>query len=155
MAHPLSLITIPPEICRLVLGSLSARDMTALRLVSRQYYEYFTSEDLCHFAQKLYFPLSSEASKAERTRKDFDAAYLRSQRWKQGRPSHVEIIDEVASGSTSLSNGFLVDPEAGLLAYQRYIDFPSLILLLEPLLTSFVSKKSGRYRPQEPRQHRR
>lgn len=119
---PPSIITIPPEICQLVLKSLSSRDITTLRLVSRDYYDYFTSEDLCHFAQKLYFPLSSEAGKPQRSRKDFDATYLRSQRWKKGRPSHVEIIDKVAFGSTSLSNGFLVDSEAGLLAYQRYSD---------------------------------
>lgn len=125
---PPSIITIPPEICRLVLKSLSSRDLTTLRLVSRDYHNYFTSEDLCHFAQKLYFPLSTEASKQERSRKDFDGTYLRSQRWKKGRPSHVEIIDKVAFGSTSLSNGFLVDSEAGLLAYQRYGDLSFLLV---------------------------
>lgn len=110
----------------MVLESLSSSDLTALRLVSRSYYNYFTGEDLCSFAQKLYFPLSSEARKVKRTRKDFDASYLRSQRWKHGRPSHVEVIDEVAAGLTSASNGFLVDPEAGLLAYQQYDLFPLL-----------------------------
>lgn len=153
---PLSIITIPPEICRLVLKSLSSRDITTLRLVSRDYYNYFTSEDLCHFAQKLYFPLSSEAGKPERSRKDFDATYLRSQRWKQGRPSHVEIIDKVAFGSTSLSNGFLVDSEAGLLAYQRYSDLsPIFLLVLEPLLTSLPSKNSRCYCSQGLGLHRR
>lgn len=134
---PHSIITIPPEICRLILRLLSSRDLTTLRQVSRQHYDYFTSEDLCHFAQKLYFPLSSEASKPECSRKDFDATYLRSQRWKQGRPSHVEIIDKVAFGSTSLSNGFLVDSEAGLLAYQRYSD-PSLRLLARARVSSDI-----------------
>lgn len=119
-AQPVSLITIPPELCRFVLESLSSQDLVALRLVSWGFYNYFTSEEVCHFAHRLYFPLSSESSKSIRTRGDFDAAYSRSLRWKQGRPTHIEVIDEVASASTSLSNGFLVGRDQSLLAYQRY-----------------------------------
>ncbi|CAZ86403.1 unnamed protein product [Tuber melanosporum] len=114
-----TLVTIPPELCRFVLESLSSRDVIALRLVSRAFYNYFTSEEVCHYAHKLYFPLSSECSKMRRTRKDFDAAYFRSMNWKQGRPSRVEIIEKVARASTSLTNGFLVDSTQNLLIYQR------------------------------------
>ncbi|RPA98623.1 hypothetical protein L873DRAFT_1835858 [Choiromyces venosus 120613-1] len=114
-----TLVTIPPELCRFVLESLSSRDVIALRLVSRAFYTYFTSDEVCHYAHKLYFPLSSEGSKKQRTRQDFDAAYLRSMNWKQGRPSHVEVIEKVAQASTSLTNGFLVDSEQNLLIYQR------------------------------------
>ncbi|CUS08226.1 unnamed protein product [Tuber aestivum] len=114
-----TLITIPPELCWSVLESLSSRDVVALRLVSRAFYKYFTSEEVCHYAQKLYFPLSSECSKERRTRQDFDAAYSRSMNWKQGKPSHVEIIEKVAHASASLSNGFLVDSNQNLLVYQR------------------------------------
>lgn len=49
----------------------------------------------------------------------------------------MEIIDKVAFGSTSLSNGFLVDSEAGLLAYQRYSD-PSLRLLARARVSSDI-----------------
>ncbi|PWW76649.1 hypothetical protein C7212DRAFT_279376 [Tuber magnatum] len=114
-----TLVTIPPELCRFVLESLSSRDVIALRLVSRAFYNYFTSEEVCHYAHKLYFPLSSECGKKQRTRQDFDAAYFRSMNWKQGRPSHVEVIEKVARASTSLSNGFLVDSNQNLLVYQR------------------------------------
>jgi hypothetical protein len=120
MAEKHSLITIPPEINRLILELLSSHDFMALRHTSRDFYRYFASQDISHFAHKLFFPLSSESKKAQRTRYDFDYAYERSQRWKEGRPSNVTIINEVADGSASLSNGFLVDTENSLLAYQRY-----------------------------------
>ncbi|RPB13325.1 hypothetical protein P167DRAFT_604948 [Morchella conica CCBAS932] len=119
MAEKHSLITIPPEINRLILELLSSHDFIALRHTSRDFYRYFASQDISHFAHKLFFPLSSESKRAQRTRYDFDCAYERSQRWKEGRPSNITIINEVADGSASLSNGFLVDTENSLLAYQR------------------------------------
>lgn len=119
MAERHSLITIPPEINRLILELLSSHDFMALRHTSKDFYEYFASDEISHFAQKLYFPLSTESKKVRRTRFDLDCTYERSQRWKEGKPSNVKIISEVADGSASLSNGFLVDTEASLLAYQR------------------------------------
>ena len=131
-----TLVTIPPELCRYVLESLSSRDVIALRLVSRAFYSYFTSDEVCHYAHKLYFPLSSECSEKQRTRRDFDAAYFRSMNWKQGRPSHVEVIEKVARASTSLTNGFLVDSNQNLLIYQRY-NLPFCVCLLVFFLIFF------------------
>jgi len=131
-----TLVTIPPELCRYVLESLSSRDVIALRLVSRAFHNYFTSDEVCHYAHKLYFPLSSECNKKHRTRRDFDAAYFRSMNWKQGNPSHVEVIEKVARASTSLTNGFLVDSNQNLLIYQRY-NLPFCVCLLVLFFLSF------------------
>ncbi|KAL7274432.1 hypothetical protein RUND412_002661 [Rhizina undulata] len=114
---PHTLQNIPPELCRMIVRSLSARDIISLRLVSKAFHEYFTDDDFCHFALKLYYPTFG-LGKDELTRKDFDALHFRMQRWKEGRPTELDVIDDVAEGSTGFY-GFIVDTDAGLLAYQR------------------------------------
>ena len=131
----LSLVNIPPEITCLIIQHLSSKDFISLRRVSKSFHWYFTGEDICRYAHRLYFSNSSEVTGAKpypgfpertfinggttRTRLDFDNAYQRTRNWKLGQPTEVEVIEEVADGSVGSPGSILVDPQEGLLVYQR------------------------------------
>ncbi|KAI5811641.1 hypothetical protein DFH27DRAFT_39192 [Peziza echinospora] len=132
----LSLVNIPAEITCQIIQDLSCRDFIALRRVSKAFHSYFTEENICLYAHRLYLAGSSEITRnylkpyptfpklpylegETRTRSDFDAAYQRTRNWKLGQPTSVEIIDEVADGSVGCHNSILVSPQEGLLIYQK------------------------------------
>lgn len=133
----LSLINLPPEITCIIVDYLTAYDFITLRLVSKTYLDYFTRDDICRYAHKVYFSSSSEVTGNVglpysgfqprlfieggdyRTAADFDNSYVRNQRWKAGQPTDVEIIDPVADGSVGCSSSIMVEPLEGLIVYQR------------------------------------
>lgn len=133
--YQLSLITLPAEIACLIVDHLSSRDFVALRLVSKDFLDYFTGDHICRYAHKLYFGKSSEVTKdtampyhgfplrslAEEhtTRADFDNAYIRNRNWIKGMPTDVDIVDPVADGSVGCWSSIIVNPPEGLIVYQK------------------------------------
>lgn len=109
----------------------------SLRLVSKDYFTYFTRDHICSYAHKLYFGNSSEVNRDStvpypgfpqnsfieggntRTKADFDNAYMRNRNWKRGRPTYVEMIDPVADGSVGCWSSIMVNPPEGLIVYQK------------------------------------
>lgn len=109
----------------------------SLRLVSKDFFSYFTGDSLCRYAHKIYFGNSSEVDRdagrpypgfpqrpfiekgERRTRVDFENAYNRSRNWKHGRPSGIEVIEPVVDGSVGCSSSIVVDPREGLIIFQR------------------------------------
>ena len=109
----------------------------SLRLVSKDFFSYFTGDSLCRYAHKIYFGNSSEVDRdagvpypgfpqrpfIEKgecpTRVDFENAYNRSRNWKRGRPSHIEVIEPVVDGSVGCPSSIVVNPREGLIVYQR------------------------------------
>jgi len=133
----LSLISLPPEIIGIIVDYLTAYDFMTLRLVSKTFLDYFTRDDICRYAHKVYFSNSSEVTRNvglpypgfqprvfieggdSRTTADFDNSYVRNQKWKAGQPTDVEIIDPVADGSVGGSSSIMVEPQEGLVVYQK------------------------------------
>ncbi|KAF8472014.1 hypothetical protein BDZ91DRAFT_760611 [Kalaharituber pfeilii] len=131
------LLKLPPEIICLIVHHISCRDFMVLRMVSKAFHAYFTEENICLYAHKLYFGNSSEVTRGaekpypgfpqrpfigggtSRTRLDFDNAYQRTRNWKLGQPTEVEVIDEVADGSVGSYSSIVVSPQEGLLIYQK------------------------------------
>ncbi|KAF8420815.1 hypothetical protein EV426DRAFT_231488 [Tirmania nivea] len=133
----LSLINLPPEITCIIVDYLTAYDFITLRLVSKTFLDYFTKDDICRYAHKVYFSNSSEVTGKlglpypgfqprpfieggdYRMAADFDNSYVRNLKWKTGQPTDVEIIDPVADGSVGCLSSIMVEPREELIVYQK------------------------------------